>query len=265
MAATTIAEFSAEDAFSASLGLLFDHQLAAIVVPSHELWTHEPTGIVLAIPNVQDAANWSLHADAVWTASLFLANHFNTFGKSLDLAGKRVLELGAGSGLAGIVTERLLSPSKVVITDYPDEGIISTLRENVKRNKCERAIVQPLNWGDIEGLKGQKFHAIIAADTLWNIELHPAFCQTLSAALSQEDSSRVHLLAGFHTGRYTLRHFMRVVDDSELEVELLREYRVSDGLEREWQVERIEEDASEANRWLLYIQLKHRKGKFEVN
>lgn len=252
------ADFAVEEAFSASLELLFDHPNSAIVVSPHSLWSHERTGIVLAIPSVQNAANWSLHADAVWTASLFIAEHILMLSTELDVTKKRVLELGAGTGLAGIAIARLLSPSSIVITDYPDDGIISTLRENVGRNQVHQATVIPVSWGDAKALDGQTFDVIVAADTLWNIEHHESFCQTLGAALSKDESSRVHLFAAFHTGRYTMQHFMRTAQEFNFEIDALREYRASDAFQREWQVERMNETMEDMARWLLYIRLRRR-------
>jgi predicted nicotinamide N-methyase len=46
---------------------------------------------------------------------------------------QRVCELGAGAGLPSIVAT-LAGAKKVVVTDYPDEGLIENLRWNAECN-----------------------------------------------------------------------------------------------------------------------------------
>jgi predicted nicotinamide N-methyase len=50
------------------------------------------------------------------------------------LDGSRVLELGAGAGMAGASIARRWNNVQVVTTYYPDVGILRTLQQNVARN-----------------------------------------------------------------------------------------------------------------------------------
>jgi hypothetical protein len=100
----------AEEAFAESTGLLFDHpQIAVTKAPGH-LWTHLPTGLVLNIPEINDAANWSLQADAIWTASIFLTEHLDLMEIEDTFEGS-ILELGSGGGLLGLLslTQQIIS------------------------------------------------------------------------------------------------------------------------------------------------------------
>jgi nicotinamide N-methyltransferase len=46
-----------------------------------------------------------------------------------------VLELGAGSALPSLLLSvQANPPSLIVVTDYPDEGILGNLKSNVERN-----------------------------------------------------------------------------------------------------------------------------------
>jgi len=80
---------------------------------------------------------------ALWDGSIVLAEHLidsapaackaaGGGGAALDLAGKRVLELGTGVGLVSIVAARL-GASEVVATDG-DAALLPLTRRNVARN-----------------------------------------------------------------------------------------------------------------------------------
>lgn len=92
--------FSVEETFAESLGLLFDRPQIAVTKAPKEHWLHESTGVVLGIPQVHDAANWRLQADAVWGASIYLAEHLEVCLEG-SFEGE-TLELGSGAGLLGM-------------------------------------------------------------------------------------------------------------------------------------------------------------------
>ena len=64
-----------------------------------------------------------------------------------------VIELGAGCALPSLLMSALPEgPTLVVITDYPDPGIIGNLQRNVDRNRAHFAdscavICQGYEWG----------------------------------------------------------------------------------------------------------------------
>jgi EEF1A N-terminal glycine/lysine methyltransferase len=152
----------------------------------------------------------------------------------------------------GIAIANRYSQASVTLSDYPDNGIISALNENVARNDlASRITVKPLDWNDISGLK--RYDSIVAADTLWNSQLHLPFCQTLKAGL--HPIAKAHLLAGLHTGRYTLQHFISVTQSLGFVIHKLMEYHISGRETRGWQVEREGESSDDRVHWLLYIRL----------
>ena len=251
------------DVFADSLGVLFDYNPVAITCKT--TWTHEPSGITLAVPQVAEAKNWNLHADAIWGSSIFVAENLDMlFGRD-GLEGKRVLELGAGAGMTGISIARRWDDVQVVITDYPDVGILQTLQKNIARNFLEndlgskladpRVQVRGHAWGSEEGIEENHYHVVVAIDTLWTSEAHVALCQSITRALQKDEDCRVHLVAGIHTGRWVLDAFLKTVVQHGLCTDHLVELRVRGGYEREWYAG-IEEDPEERHEWLLYIRLR---------
>ena len=254
------------DVFADSLAVLFGH--TRVAVTRKVTWTHEPSGITLAVPQVAEAKNWSLHADAIWGSSIFVAENLDMFFGHDGLDGRHVLELGAGAGMAGISIARRWNNVRVVITDYPDVGILRTLQQNVARHFSRidgrdgrdglagpRVQVRGHAWGSEEGIDENQYHAVVAIDTLWTSETHKALCQSIARALRREEDCRAYLVAGIHTGRWVLESFLKTVAEYGLCVDYLVELRVRDGYEREWYPGR-EETPEERCEWLLYIRLR---------
>lgn len=251
------------DVFADSLEVLFDHRPVGITHGT--TWTHEPSGITLAVPQVAEAKNWNLHAEAIWGSSIYVAENLDMLFGPDGLDGKRVLELGAGAGMAGISIARRWNNARVVITDYPDAGILRTLQQNVARNCLEedsggergdtRVQVRGHAWGSEGGIVENHYHVVVAIDTLWTSDTHVALCQSIARALMREEGCRVYLIAGIHTGRWVLNAFLNTAVQYGFCVDYLIELRVRDGYEREWYVER-EDTAEERREWLLYIRLR---------
>ena len=242
------------------------------------------TVITLKTPEPQ-ANNWSLHASSIWTSSIFLADHVDDLHivdllaavRQHDVARPlRILELGAAAGLPSIRIAALYgSDVQVVVSDYPDPDLIRTLEENILLNQVShncRAV--PYAWGTDTSIltqvvakmtiphgvsdgKSSGFDLIVAADTLWNSDSHRPFLQTITCTLSHAAHARILLIAGLHTGRYTLESFLGLLPPYGLEVATLEERSV-DGLNRrKWDVERAEgEDDRERRKWLLWMSLK---------
>jgi predicted nicotinamide N-methyase len=86
----------------------------------------------------------------LWTASIALARECLT-GPSL--AGRTVLELGCGLGLAGIAAAR--AGADVLLTDY-DEDAVAFARHNAERNlppdSRDRVAVRMLDWRSPDGI-----------------------------------------------------------------------------------------------------------------
>lgn len=176
-----------------------------------------------------------------------------------------ILELGAGAGLPSILVAKTYPTlARVTSSDYPDENLIRALQKNVERNGVrDNCRVVPFAWNpDTSALLPPRdipgFDVIIAADTLWNPALHTLFIETLRSSLARNLHSRIQLVAGMHTGRYTIQSFLAAVSDKTgLEVVEATEREVKGDSRRSWDVERAErEDEKERRRWVVWIMIK---------
>ncbi|TFY81368.1 hypothetical protein EWM64_g2643 [Hericium alpestre] len=264
-----------EDILSNSLGFLYDYapvtyssagSVYTYISPSTSRSSEAPLTVTLATPETH-AKNWSLHASSIWVASIYIADHLDDL--DLDVHPSRtlrILELGAGVGLPGILAAKRYSHVRVTSTDYPDEGLIRELEANVRRNEVsERCGVIPYAWGsdvtplrvdnDIADVAG--FDIVIAADTLWNPETHRPFITTLHETLARTADARIHLVAGMHTGPYVIQSFLNTVQKDGLEVVEASEREVKGDARRDWDVGRAEwNDERERRRWVIWVVLR---------
>jgi len=258
--------------FADSLSTLFDH--TAITLPSNPgstfTYTNGPTTVHLKTPDTKPE-NWSLHASSVWISALFLADHIQLLNLNRDrrLCKIRVLELGAGAGLPGILLAKTRDDVEVVLSDYPDDELIETLNQNVASNISGGSVhVVPYDWttGDVtpfSSLSPDGFDVIIAADTLWNVDLHGAFLQSLESLLRRDangpSTPSVNLVAGLHTGRWTIQAFLKAVEDRRrFQLHRIVEIRANSSKgstpeERGWGVEREDESEGERRAWVVSI------------
>ncbi|XP_054900912.1 uncharacterized protein LOC129369492 isoform X2 [Poeciliopsis prolifica] len=108
----------------------------------------------------------------MWPAALALCSFLDNNRDTVDLRGKRVLELGAGTGLVAIVASLL--GASVTATDLPE--ILGNLQANLMRNTrglCRHTPqVAPLPWGyDLESTYPSsvyKYDYVLAADVVYH-------------------------------------------------------------------------------------------------
>ncbi|KLO10983.1 hypothetical protein SCHPADRAFT_494122 [Schizopora paradoxa] len=285
-----------EDIFSLFLPMLYDYEpithadAGAIFTyrrKSSEMQEATSFTIKLEVPDTL-AKNNGLHASSIWSSALYLADNIDDhlrlaqWTKERIALGKscEVLELGAGAGLPGITLakslENVSGDWRVTLSDYPDDNIVSTLRKNVVRNGLskDRCMVSPYNWGTdassliaptarADGALG--FDLIIAADTLWNSDFHAHFLCTLETLLRRDADSRIHLIAGFHTGRFMIQRFLDAASSRSLEVVHVEERTVSSTLSsandkevrsKAWDLHREDYDPKERRKWVVWIVLR---------
>lgn len=259
-----------------SAGLVFQYTISPELLKClSQSSTPTPSTLTLTTPTTQ-AENWSLHASSIWASSLFVADHIHDLhlDRHIDAAHSRgqtplrLLELGAGAGLPGILIAKVIEGVDVTVSDYPDRELIGALKHNIEVNDVGgRCRAVPYAWGShpvafrrtdasqIPSVGNDcAFDVILAADTLWNSELHHLFLQALRSTLRKRPDARIYLVAGLHTGRYTLQAFMNAVSQYGLEFEEITERRVGSSGSRPWGVERHDaEDDRERRKWVIWM------------
>ena len=263
--------------FFDSLSTLYDHTPVTLSSDPGSLFTYtnQSTSVHLKTPDTKPE-NWSLHASSVWISAVFLADHIHLLqlDRYQHLPKIRVLELGAGAGLPGIIIAKTRHDVQVVLSDYPDEELIAALNHNVTANISDGSVnVVPYDWtnGNVAPfrlLSPDGFDVIVAADTLWNVDLHGPFLQSLESLLRRDhrgvSTPSVNLIAGLHTGRWTIQAFLKAVEDRRrFRLDRIVEIRANSGKgktleERDWEVERNGEDESDRRAWIVAITMSWR-------
>jgi predicted nicotinamide N-methyase len=113
----------------------------------------------------------------LWPAAIALAHE--VAARADELRGKRVLELGAGTGLPGIVAASL--GARVVQTDK-QEMAMSVCQRNGERNgvaSIEHRLVDWADWDD-----PARYDWIIGSDILYGESMHPHLRRIFEAGLA---------------------------------------------------------------------------------
>ncbi|MCJ1307113.1 hypothetical protein MMC25_000759 [Agyrium rufum] len=288
-----------EDIFSVSASILFpdDPQIQHGNPGSGVIYSSSTFGdIELRLSDPEGEGNRRLFAHYVWNSGIQMAEFIGgaTSRSSSDVNGnagemsevvdwsvngETVLELGAGTGLGGIMA-CLANASSVVLTDYPSPPLLDTLQRNAQWNippsRRHTITVAGHEWGVFESpgeslpiekpinhesigrkpgalmgtsrplLKQHSFTRILAADCLWMSYQHLNLLQSMEYFLSRDPTAKVWVVAAFHTGREIVAAFFDQVEDVGLEIERLWE-RDIEGKEREWMKKR--ESDADRKRW----------------
>ncbi|NXY18211.1 EFMT3 methyltransferase, partial [Atrichornis clamosus] len=156
-------------------------------------------------------------AGAVWEAALSLCRFLGE--QHLELAGRRVLELGAGTGIVGIFAAML--GAGVTLTDRP--AALPQLRENVRRNfpgGVGGPRVRALLWGRDQHLFTPKFHLILGSDIVYDPRAFAPLLRTLRHFVTLP--AQALLSARLRGGDAGASHFFRQMLPPFFRVQLLR-------------------------------------------
>ncbi|OJD34882.1 nicotinamide n-methyltransferase [Diplodia corticola] len=140
-----------------------------------------------------------------WEAALHLGAYLASETGRQWVRGKRVLELGAGTGLLSILCTKHLQATKATATDG-DEGVVDSIKTNLFLNGLDAqggtdSIV--LRWGRswtleeslyYEGSKDE-YDVVIGADVTYDKSVIPALVSTLADLLRHQPSLQILIAA----------------------------------------------------------------------
>lgn len=120
---------------------------------------------------------WESTGLTLWKASTYLCDYMVKHADAFK--GQRVLELGAGLGLNGVLAHHLAAES-VVITDGDSDALVE-LRKNIVVNRSTRS--DECNGEDVPETPAAH-EALSAAQLIWGLESSRAFLESIHGASS---------------------------------------------------------------------------------
>ena len=187
------------------------------------------------------SADGSCTASTVWDAGIVLAAlvHASATTDSRSCS-RRLLDLGAGTGIVGISAAASGKFAEVVLSDLPT--VVPLLQRNVASNTgaCSgcRIEVLPLAWDDTAALQrvahSGPFDLIVGGDLLYRLPVVPPLLHALSHLVSE--STTVLLAASLQHSPETIRHFAVEARRAGFEVQRLQG---SEAMTDEWVSEEV--------------------------
>ncbi|XP_060690397.1 EEF1A lysine methyltransferase 3-like [Hemiscyllium ocellatum] len=113
----------------------------------------------------------------VWNAGLGLCQYFEE--QKMDFSHKKVIELGAGTGILSILT--VLLGGDVTITDNPQllQQIELNVSANIPSSMKSRVQIRALSWGLDESQFPSDYDYILGGDIVYNRSSLPLILKTL--------------------------------------------------------------------------------------
>jgi predicted nicotinamide N-methyase len=149
-----------------------------------ELSSELPKEVELEEMNDENDGTYALP----WWSGIEMARRWNEF--ELDVAPRRVLELGSGLGLVGMsfAAKRLSKDATILLTDLP--SAMQLLNHNIERNEslfpC-KLHARPLRWAieddDNDNHNMPPYDCILGSDLLYNVEMVPPLVATIKRLL----------------------------------------------------------------------------------
>ena len=130
----------------------------------------------------QRGADLACKGGVCWGAARALCALFAANPARADLAGRRVLELGAGTGAVGLWIALRYPTARVTLTDLPEA--LPLIRANAALNGvADRVRVAPLAFGDPVPSEDDPFDVVVGSDLLYSVQCEVPWRQ-LAATLA---------------------------------------------------------------------------------
>lgn len=139
-------------------------------------WTIRHAGMALSyneetayLRALREKRNNVPYGVALWPSAIALAHELGARMEQGELIGCRVLELGAGTGLPGIVAATL-GAAEVIQTDYADTAL-TLCRRNGQQNGIQNITYRQTDWTN--WTETEQYDWIIGSDVLYAEPMHP--------------------------------------------------------------------------------------------
>ncbi|XP_067894311.1 EEF1A lysine methyltransferase 3-like [Heterodontus francisci] len=136
----------------------------------------------------------------VWDAGIALCRYFEK--ENISFTGKKVIELGSGTGIVGILATLL--GGNVTLTDQPN--ILQQIEYNVATNipsACRHRLnVRPLTWGEDHTKFPNEYDFILGSDLVYSSVSYSSLIRTLHYLANQETT--IYLSSAFRKGNGSL-------------------------------------------------------------
>ncbi|XP_067894317.1 EEF1A lysine methyltransferase 3-like [Heterodontus francisci] len=119
----------------------------------------------------------------IWEAGLVLCRYFEQ--EKISFSGKKVIELGSGTGIVGILA--ILLGGDVTLTDQPIvlNQIQFNITNNIPASIQQRSTISALCWGENQDQFPTDYDFILGSDIVYSTRDFPALIKTLQHLSNQ--------------------------------------------------------------------------------
>ncbi|XP_078089373.1 EEF1A lysine methyltransferase 3-like [Mustelus asterias] len=136
----------------------------------------------------------------IWESGLVLCQYFEK--ANISFTGKKVIELGSGTGIVGILAALL--GGTVTMTDLPE--ILKQINNNIAINipsACRHRLkVRALTWGEDHADFDNDYDVVLGSDLVYSSSSYPALVDTLRYFCHR--GTTVYLSSEFRNGNGSL-------------------------------------------------------------
>ena len=100
----------------------------------------------------------------LWDSNVITARYVVI--NSASFAGKSVLEVASGVGLAGIAVRKWSSATSITLSDLSNE-VVSNIRNNCSKNSSDKIVAVRMNWDEYASFN-KKYDIVLASDPFFH-------------------------------------------------------------------------------------------------
>ena len=146
-------------------------------------------------------------------AELFITfitdNRWKAFFENL-FNDKRIIELGAGTGLGGMVIDKEFNPKEIIVSDIGDH--VKHMKYNIQLNDLTRCKSIELDWHSNNDNTTDAYDIIVALECVYKDELFEIFIKTMDALSNNDTVIFLGLTRNFQNGKQVFWEILKRYD-----------------------------------------------------